>query len=61
MAFIHWLSLNWLMVLPWVLYALSDAMPYLPGKARNVVEFILNVGKAILAGKGKPPELPAAK
>lgn len=61
MAFIHWLALNWLIVLPWVLYGLSDLMPYLPGKAQNVIGLILNIGKAVLAGKGKPPELPAAK
>jgi hypothetical protein len=54
---LHWLASNWLVVLPWVLYGLSEIMPLLPTKAQSVVGAIINVGKAIVFGKGKAPAL----
>jgi hypothetical protein len=55
----HWLHDNWLTVLPWVLYGLSEVMPLLPTKAQSVVGAVLNIGKAIVFGKGKAPALRA--
>ena len=55
----HWLHDNWPMVLGWSLYTLSEIMPFLPGKAQNVVGAILNIGKAVL-GAAKPKSAPDA-
>jgi hypothetical protein len=54
----HWLLANWPLVLGWVLYVVSDAMPYLPGKAQNVIGPILGVLKALVGSKAKalPPK-----
>ena len=38
----HWLHDNWLTVLPWALYALSEVMPLLPNKAQSVIGAVLN-------------------
>jgi len=56
----HWLHDNWLSVLPWVLYGLSEIMPLLPTKAQSVVGAVLNIGKAIVTGRGKAPPLKSA-
>lgn len=52
---LHWLQLNWLSVLPWALYGLSELMPLLPTKAQSVIGAVLNIGKMALTRK--PPEL----
>jgi len=53
----HWLQMNWLAVLPWTLYAMSEVMPLLPNKAQSVIGAIINIGKAVVSGKGKAPEI----
>lgn len=51
----HWLQQHWTVVLPWALYIISDALPFLPGKAQGVAQFLLGIGRAIAKGGGKPP------
>jgi len=55
----HWLSLHWDLALTAALLVISEIMPALPTKANSVLGAIFNIGKMILASKGKA--LPAVK